>query len=332
MAAPAFVRLELMDLPALQDAHVNVPGFYIAGTMEDMNKKWGGYVIVESNSETTGFAKREGYEARATIGDTIDGTVIKDSSEVDYRLIDNASIIYITMCHRNDTLESVTEDEMLAGKNRFLVGKEVIGAANCVLITSDYEGRKTYALSGLARGLKDTIAEMDTHSDYERFVHLDGPGIYFFGHSHSRIGEAKYITALSGGQSVGEVGVKRFKCTGKTVAPFRPVVIAGTRNVSNDLTVTWEMQTRITTLFLDQGAPFLDENERYKILVLASPTSATALRETIITVDVDADRTWTYTAANQLTDSITPGDPVTIEIVQLSKTVNDSGNRSVVTL
>ena len=332
MIAPPFVRLELMDIPPLQDSHVNVPGFYIAGTVEDANKKWAGYAIFESNSESTGYVKRENYETRATIGDTTLDTIIKTSDEVDYRLLDNASEIYITLAHKNDSLESVTEDEMLAGKNRFLVGKEIIGAANCVLVTSDYEGRKTYKLTTILRGIKDTIEEMDTHVDNERFVHLDGPGVYFFEHAHSRIGESKYITALSGGQSLGEVGVRKFASSGKTVAPFRPLVISGTRNGSNDLTVTWERQTRVSTRYLDQGAPYLEEAERYKILVRQGPNSTVGVREAIVNIATGDPRTWTYTASQQTSDGFTPGESITLELLQLSKTLNDAGNRSIVTL
>lgn len=326
--APGEIVPFFMNLPAILDEHINVAGFYLAATIKDVNKRWRGFVFFDSNSETSGFVQRKTYSDQA-----ITGTVVKlplDSTVVDHRVIDHASSITVTLDAVDDELENVSENEMLAGKNRFLVGNEIIGATSCSLISTDFEGKKTYALTNLLRGLKDTAEHMDTHNEFERFIKLDGPGVYFIPHATSKINDTLYYKLVPDGHDIVSVAAYQFISTGDTLKPFRPISIVGTRNGSNDITLTWELQSRRTTQLFDQGKKSEEDVEAYRIYPLESITSDVALR--MIDVSGAGVRTCTYTAAQQTTDGKTPGNPIDFELVQLSSVLVDVGNKSRVTI
>lgn len=326
--APGDIIPYFMNLPAILDEHINVAGFYLAATIKDINKRWRGFVFFDSNSETSNFTQRKTYSDQAITGTV---TVLPfDSTIVDHRVIDYASTITVQLDAVDDELENVSENEMLAGKNRFLIGEEIIGAANCSLVSTDFEGRKTYNLTTLFRGLKDTLDEMDRHEQFERFVKLDGPGVYFIPHATSKINDTLYYKFVPDGHDLVTVGAYKFISTGETLKPFRPMSILGTRNGSNDITLTWELQSRRTTQLFDQGKKPEEDVEAYRIYPLESITSDVALR--IIDVSGAGVRTCTYTAAQQTTDGKTPGNPIDFELIQMSSTLVDVGNKSRVTI
>ena len=98
---------------------------------------------------------------------------------------------------------------------------------------------------------------------------------------------------------------------GMTVLPPRVVDIEGTRDGSNNLTVTFERQTRRRLQFLDQAVSLDEDEEEYE--VQAYDGSDVVRRETVTT------RSWSYTAAEQTTDGLTPGNDVDIDIKPKSK-------------
>lgn len=74
--------------------------------------------------------------------------------------------------------------------------------------------------------------------------------------------------------------------------------------------------------------PIDAELERYKFRVVKA---GVAVREVIVLISPGSARTWTYTASQQTSDSITPGDPVKLEMMQMSHLVFD-GNATTVIL
>ncbi len=312
-AAPPVLGL-LLDIPMLRDEHVDVPGIYVAATLEDPIKPWRGFTLFESNSQDSGYIRRNEYGDRASIGRVISDTGLP----VDHRLIDYANTIRVEMLHPNDRLESVTEQEMLIGKNRFLVDSELLGAANARLVSTDaFTGLRTYDLSVLRRGIKGTFLNPFNHVPNELLVGLDYGGVYFYPYAVSRIGEQSYFKFVSNGGLLALAPARPFALGGSTVKPLSPVSVVGVRDGSNNLTVTWERQGRRSIQALDQAVPIDEEVERTKIHVLASAGSDTALRTTIVT----STRTWTYTAGQHVTDGLTPGDPVSLSMNQMGTIV-----------
>jgi hypothetical protein len=319
--APAPLLGFLMDLPALRDEHVNKAGFYFGATCEDATKSWRGFALFESSDPEFGFVKVGDYPLRCRAG--IVSTPPLDSSLVNYRLTDYASLITMSMFNPNDELEAVLEAEMYAGRNRFLIGGEILGAATPALTGTDaLSGLGTYDLSTLMRAVKDTADAMDTHVAGECGVWLNGPGVYFFPQAASRNDEPRYYKFVPGGGTVAEAFPFLLSSSSRTMKPFRPVNFSGTRDGSDNLTVKWERQTRYSVQYLEQGQPLGEESERYRFRAYLAGTK-TLKREEVVTIAPGAARTWSYTASEQLTDGFDPPDPIDFEATQLSALVVD---------
>lgn len=327
-AAPTLIPL-LLDLPPLVDEHVDVPGFYVGAATGITGVPWRGFALFESWNPDADYDKVGDFDVRATLGRVL--VIPLGWPGVDHRLVDYGSKIQVELTNPEDTLSSVLEEDMLRGRNRFLLGDEIVGVATWTLLSVDaYTGLRTYEGSVLLRGIKDTFESMNSHVLNERFVRLDR-GIYFVRHAASRIAEERYYKVVAGGGFVAEADPELFAPTGATVTPFRPVYFVGTRDGSNNLTVTWERQGRRTLQMMDQNVPIDQELERYKFRVLPGPNSNTALREVVVRIEDAGTRTWTYTASQQTADGQTPGDPVHLEVLQMSSLVHD-GNPTRVTL
>jgi hypothetical protein len=88
--------------------------------------------------------------------------------------------------------------------------------------------------------------------------------------------------------------------------------VTGTRNASNDLTVTWVRRTRLGGLWVDgRDVPLSETTEAYEVDILDGDTVVRTLTTTTPSV--------TYPASQQTTDGLTPGDPVTVTIYQLGQ-------------
>lgn len=327
-SAPALVPL-LLDLPPLVDEHVDAPGFYVGAAAWITGVPWRGFALFESWNPDADYDKIGEFDVRATLGRVL--SIPLGWPSVDHRLVDYASRIQVELTNPDDTLSSVLEQDMLRGRNRFLLGSEIVGVASWELLSTDaYTGLRTYEGSVMLRGIKDTFESMNDHSVGEQLVRLDR-GIYFVRHAASRIGEGRYFKLVAGGGFVADADPEFFAPAGATVKPFRPLSISGRRNGSNDLIVTWERQSRRSVQLIEQAAPIDQELERYKFRVLTGISSETALRETIVRIEDGGTRTWTYTAAQQTADGLTPGNPVHLEVMQMSSLVHD-GNATRVTL
>jgi hypothetical protein len=92
------------------------------------------------------------------------------------------------------------------------------------------------------------------------------------------------------------------------------VQIAGSRDGSNNLTLTWVRRTRIGGEWQDLiDAPLSEASEEYSIDVIVNSVVVRTISAT--------SQTAAYSAANQTSDGITPGNPVTVRIYQLSARV-----------
>lgn len=323
-APPAIIGF-VLPMPAIRDEHIDVGGIYFGATLFDYTKPWPSYALFEGTSIDSNFIQRASCTDRMVAGIVIAYTELT----VDYRLIDYANTITLKMCHPDDALENVTEQEMLFGRNRFVVGGEIIGAANCELTATDeFSGCRTYELSTLVRGQLGTfsVGKM-LQFPGNLAVRLDGAGVNFLPHAPSRVGETAYYKFVAGGGNVVTAATIPVALDGKTLTPLVPVSIQGTRDGSNNLTVTWERHGRRSLQTLDQRVPWDAEIERYKIDVLAASGSPTSLRTTI----VSEARTWTYTASNQIIDGLTPGDTVVLVMSQMGTIVQD-GEQTEVTV
>ena len=107
---------------------------------------------------------------------------------------------------------------------------------------------------------------------------------------------------------------KNFTNTAVGLKPYSPVHTKGRRDGANNLTIIWIRRNRLGGEWRDSvGVPVSEDTESYEVDIL---NGATVVRTISIT-----SQTASYTAAEQTSDGLTPGDPVDVEVYQLSATV-----------
>ena len=168
-----------------------------------------------------------------------------------------------------------------------------------------------WTLSGLLRARRGTDYATSTHAAGERFVLLDG-AVIFVGNDISDKGVARNYKGVTSGFAIADTAPTSFTWNAGSSTPLSVVDVAGARDGSNNLTITWQRRTRTGAAAWETGgtAPLGEDSESYSLDVVVASVVVRTINAT--------SETASYTAADQTTDGITPGDPVTVRIYQIS--------------
>lgn len=302
-AAVLPLEFVFMDCAALSDEHTCTPGFYVACNVTSPNESFVGASLLESVDEDGEAWKTVAHLTQAaTIGTALTelGTALPDEW-------DEANTLDVELT-AGGTLETVAQLTCLNGANRAWFGGEIIGWRRATAIDGEVN---QYRLSGLLRGLRGTANRIDGHEIGNQFVLLTGPGIHFQPLQLASVGMPRKYLVLSPGATVDADDATDFTPTGSTVLPFAPCNVVATRDGSNNVTLTWERVTRANVRLLStQAVPMLEPSEGYEIDVYDGADVVRTITATSATAS--------YSAANQTTDGLTPGDPLDIVIYQTS--------------
>jgi hypothetical protein len=303
----------LLNLPPMQAAHETVPGFYSAVAAADFTSQWMGAKVYSSFTSGGTFAERYDVIDEATIGLT---TTALGAPSQTHLYWDNESSVTVRLI--DGELDSKTKIEVLNGGNRMVIGKEIIG-----FVTATIAGLNTYTLSGLLRGLRDTDDHMSGHAIGEQVVHLNSLGVEFIDGSLIEADPSltRYYKAISDGAAVTDFDNETpFINTAETLMPFRPTAVKASRDGSNNITISWVRRTRslIRVLDMTSGEPQLDL-AGWEVDILTG-SGGTLLRTITDTGTGDAPSV-SYTAAQQTTDGLTPGDKIWCRVYKISESV-----------
>ena len=102
--------------------------------------------------------------------------------------------------------------------------------------------------------------------------------------------------------------------------PAAPVHPTFSRDGSNNLTIGWTRRTRYGGDWLESTpyVPLNEDSEAYQINVLSGGSVVRTISWTSGTYDGNGNPYATYSAADQTTDGFTPGNPITVNIMQIS--------------
>lgn len=303
---PGDTALVLIDGPLLSDSD-SPAGFYWAAT--GANSGWRGAQIKRSSDGGATYATMSETGVRNPLGSVV-GTLSAGPDVV----FDRITTLTVILESSSSTLESVSELLVLNGNNGAWVGPadggegEVIQFATATLVATN-----TYELTDLLRGRLGTEHAIASHAAGDMFVLLQTGtlGSSEFGtNDWSKLRHYKPVSLLADETATPE---QAFTNTGIRSKPLSPVQVNGTRDGSDDLTVVWLRRTRLRTPGLGLGdAPLGEASEAYEVDVLSG---VTVLRTILATAEAV-----TYTATEQTTDGLTPGDPVDLKIYQISAT------------
>jgi hypothetical protein len=303
------VESHILDIPAVRDEDSRNPLLYVAVANEDSTVAFIGATVWESDDSISyNFSTQVNRDHTIGYADTVLSAGRSEATFEDFYTVD-VVVPY-------GTLESVTDDEIvLSRKNMAILGDEIIFFG-----TVQDLGSKTWRLSHLIRGYRDTKDEWGTHAVGERFVLLDS-SIGVVPLLFSDRGRTKYYSVSSSNSTSDEGHVHQRLIKMAVVRPFTPGDLAGTRDGSNNLTITWKRRSRsMGSEFQDGGVPNVDDREEYDVVILDGPGGNELRTERI----VDAT-SYIYTAANQTADGLTPGDPVDVTIAQIGFKYNGPG-------
>lgn len=303
----ADTRLTLIDSTLLRDED-DGPGFYIAVWPNSENGLWPGTQVFKS-SDGESFTPWEALTAAADHGVMLDA--LPDSRGTTWQRV----TMQVRMVR--GTLSSATELEVLNGANALLVKSgdewEVVQFQ-----TATDLGDGLYEISNLVRGQRGTEHLCDGHAIGDLVVVPTTSTIRRGGVS-AEVDLERFYKPITIGKSLTASGAQSFTNTAQGLECYSSVHIEGTRDSSNNLTITWIPRTRLggENDWLDgvSTVPVGEDSEAYEVDIVDG--SGTVLR----TIDGLTSPTATYAAADQTTDGITPGDSVNVEIYKMSATV-----------
>ena len=289
--------LSLLDINLVSDTDTDF-GIYVAATG---NAAWrnAGLYVSRNNGSSYDFAK-------SLLTKTITGTcnnILGTASEFT-RDLGNSISITIT----SGQLESVGETDFMNGRNCALVGNEIIYFKNATLTAAS-----TYTLTELLRGRRGTEWAIAGHTASENFVLLSGYLERLEGQILDLNSQRLYKAPVST-QTLEDITATAFTTTGKSIKPYAPCQIKGTRDGSNNLSINWVRRTRKGGVLVDYKDVDLSElSEAYEVDILSGST--------IIRTLSTATPTVSYSAANQITDFGSTQSSVNVKIYQLSSYV-----------
>jgi hypothetical protein len=299
---PGISGMSLLDIPIFSEANDD-SGFYVVGY--GFSDTWDGCIVYYSNDGGGVWSQISAITEAAVIGSTSNALAVASGSTWDRS---NA----LTLELYGGEISSATEANVLNGSNLAVVGThgrwEIIQFADATL-----NANGSYTIQTLLRGRFGTENAIDTHQTNDIFVLINTNNLMRVPLGEYEINIERAYKAVTIGSSVQNSEVINFTNTAVGLRPYAVCHVRGIRDGSNNLTITWTRRDRL----YGEGewgnyasSTRSSDNGNYEIDIVGSSPART------ISVSTESA---IYTAAQQTTDGLTPGDPVDLEIYELSE-------------
>jgi hypothetical protein len=298
----------LMDLPLLRDADDGLVLYVAAGSYGVTG--WPGVQIFQSDDGGAFTTPFTFVDNEATHGYATD--VLADHAPWVW---DETSSVNVRIYR--GSLASATKAQVYAGANALLIGSEIIGFRTATL-----EADGSYTLSGMIRGRRGSEGETGNHGIGDRVVLLTPGTVQRKSYSALKLGDPDFYAGVTLGDVLANATKRSLTLTGRSLKPYAPVQIAGSRDGSNNLTITARRRSRVG----HQPAAGLAASPPLGELVAAYECDILDGAGAVLRTLAAATLSFSYTAAQQTTDGLTPGDPVDVAVYQISQalgTYND---------
>ena len=304
LSLPGDTTFQLMDIPILREADDDA-GFYweLSGELPG----WRGGTMWRSLDDAE-FAvmAQEGDEA---VMGTISGTPPAGPTHI----WDYATVITVTLDVSSDELSSVTPEQALAGANICWIGNSDGHEGELLVFqTATMVGPGVYELTNLLRGVMGTEYAVGLHGAAERFVLIRSKALGRNDFGSGDWNKDRYYKATSVFQELADAPASiAFQNTGEGKRPYSVCHVSGERDGSNNLTVRFQRRTRIPAPGLGNGpAPIGEASLAFEADVFDGAD--------IVRTLTSSTEEFSYSAAEQTADGLTPGDPVDLDIYQIS--------------
>lgn len=293
--------LLLLDLPPLPSDAENKG--YIRYAACGAEEAWNGAVVFRSDDAGANYSQVQVINGPAVIGvaTTILGAGVTD-------IFDYANKVTISL-YGSGELESISRLAVLNGGNIAKIGDEIIQFETATLLAEN-----KYMLSGLLRGRLGTEQYIFTHAASEQFVLIDN-NLSREAQANSAISIPKLYKGVSVGKSLDETISQEFTYNANSLKPFSPVHIAGSRDGSLNLTISWIRRARIDGQWRDRVDVSLGEvAELYEVDIMNGG-------DVVRTISGLTSPQANYSAAQQTTDFGSTQASVAVRIYQISEVV-----------
>ena len=292
----------LLDIPLLQDADDNA-GFYLSA--HGLVSSWPGTVLYKSADSGSSWYQLTSIVSAATAG--VCTTTLADGLSTVW---DSHSL---TVKLQHGSLEASTDEAVLNGANAAVVGAngrwEIIQFQDAVL-----HGDGSYTISRLLRGRKGTEWASGTHQANDVFILLSAATIARYNPGVDQIGVSALYKAPTIGSNIISASEESFTNQAVALKPYAPVHLAGKRDGSSNLSISWVRRSRVGGEWRDNvGVIVGEDSESYEVDIMNGATVVRTLTSTTPTL--------TYTAADQVTDFGSAQASIDVNIYQLSATV-----------
>lgn len=319
LQVPPPTALEVMDLPAITDAHVLLPGVYFGVSLYDTEQPWPGATVHDSADAGATYNLAALAPAEAVMGYVSTGTLSVTASPV---LWDRGSSVTVTVW--NGELESVSELDALNLRNLAAVktttGWEVVVFRTATLTGTTAQGYKQYALSLFLRGVRGTEDQISAQQSGAAFVLLDPAQFqqYALGDQNK---ERRWRAIPDGGATSdfseyveGTLGLRTLKPFAPTLVSFNPPQ-PFIPNAITDIVLTWARRTRaFVDPFVNVGGDpddddnaqltLAEESDVYDVEVYVGLGYSELVRTVTVNGSGGVNTSWTYTGAMQSADDV----------------------------
>ncbi len=298
-AIPA-TELEILDLPAFPGNDADKGILRYAGV--GVSAGWNGAAVYRSDDGGGSYNRITDIPAPSVIG-TAQDVLATGTCHV----FDEENTVTVSLFGTGE-LQSITELAMLNGANAAVLGNEILQFKTATLIEPG-----KYTLSYLLRGRLGTEWAVGTHAVSERFVLLDG-SITSQIVANSLIGLSRSYKPVSFGSTLSAAVAEDFTYGGVALKPYSPVHVAGSRDGSGNLSISWVRRTRLGGHWQDSvDVPLSEASEAYEVDIMNGGSVVRTISATIQSCD--------YSATDQTTDFGSPQATVTVRVYQLSAMV-----------
>jgi hypothetical protein len=316
----------ILDVPLLRSGDDST-GVYVAAC--GYYDGWSGCSLFRTTDQST-YTKVLSLTAESRIG--FARTVLAGPPGGRWETWDDVSTVDVWMM--NGGLFSAENDlAVLNGTNAAMLGDELIGFVNVQSL-----GGSVYRLSRLLRGRRGTEWACEQHADGERLVVLNPTTTKWLPVDATALNGLLTTKFVSLGRQLADTQTTIGYYQGRNLKPYAPVQIAGSRDGSNNLTISWVRRTRIGGDWLDYvDIPLSEDAERYEVHILnggsvvrviASGDSYVTTTDelgnsitSVVNTDADGNTTAIYSAADQTTDFGSAQASISVAIYQLNATV-----------
>lgn len=278
--------VKLIDLPALNSALVDKLGIYVAATGTGTAWRGGTLEVSRDGTGNGGWVEVARTNVPATMGYAYT-KLQAPPPEVGHWQWDLESDVYVELY--SGTLQSVTDAQIFAGMNAFVVGNEVIQARDVASL-----GGGAYHLTYLLRGRRGTEDHMADHDVNDLFVVASQLG--FAELPISDLGTPLNFRFTPYGSGVSfPVGISPLLMSGR---PRRPEYLKATRNVGGDIMVSFDVSIRRMNELPNVGESIPDYSPQLCRLRFYSGDWNEVRREVILSSVYG----YTYLAADQIAE------------------------------